>query len=421
MKATTTVSILIWVNTSRAKNGQADLFARVTVNQKRVNISLKRKIDIATWEKGRGCVRGNGAKARIINQYIDQVKSELFQAYQELRSEKELITAEAIKARFLGEEEQKYTLLEMFDYHNKKMGRKLHPVTLRHYLTSQKYLIEYIESEYKRSNLNLNKLSYAFLIGFENFLLSYKPKKGYSKIGNNTVMKHIQRLRKMVTMAFHMEWIDKDPFVKFKSSFDKSERDFLTERELGYIESYNSNSEKLMVVKDLFVFSCYTGISYIDIMNLTEQNLLLGIDGNIWIITKRHKTDTPVKVPILPKAQLILDKYKDHPRTAVSKTLLPVISNQKINSYLKEIASLSEINKRLTFHMARHTFATTVTLSNGVPIETVSKMLGHTKITTTQIYAKVIERKVSEDMGNLRSLLESKKDSYEANSKINIC
>lgn len=329
MKATTTVSILIWVNTSRAKNGQAELFARVTVNQKRVNISLKRKVDISTWEKGRGCVRGNGVKARILNQYIDQVRSELFQAYQDLRVEKVLITSEAIKSKFLGEDQNRHTVLEMFEYHNKKMGSKLHPVTLRHYLTSQKYLIEFMKSEYKKPNLYLNNLKYSFLIGFENFLLNYKPKKGYPKIGNNTIMKHIQRLRKMITMAYHMEWIDKDPFVKFKSSFDKSERDFLTQRELDFIEEYHNDSERLMVVKDLFVFSCYTGISYIDVMNLTEENLLFGIDGNIWIITKRHKTDTPVKVPILPQAQLILDKYKNHPRTDISKTLSQLFLTKK--------------------------------------------------------------------------------------------
>jgi integrase/recombinase XerD len=300
MKATTTVSILIWVNTSRAKNGQAELFARVTVNQKRVNISLKRKVDIATWEKGRGCVRGNESKARILNQYIDQVKSELFQAYQDLRVEKVLIISDAIKSKFLGEDQNRHTMLEMFEFYNKKMNSKLHPVTLRHYLTSQKYLIEFMQSEYRKPNLYLNNLKYSFLIGFENFLLNYKPKKGYPKIGNNTIMKHIQRLRKMITMSYHMEWIDKDPFVKFKSSFDKSERDFLTQRELDFIEEYTNDSERLMVVKDLFVFSCYTGIAYIDVMNLTEENLLFGIDGNIWIITKRHKIDTPVKVPILP-------------------------------------------------------------------------------------------------------------------------
>ena len=421
MKASTTFSTLVWVNTSRTKDGEAKLYARVTVNQKRVNISLKRKVETDFWDKNKGCVRGKGQQARITNNYIAQVKSELFQAFQDLRAEKELITAEAIKARYLGEDNVYHSMLEMFKYHNQKMGSKLHPVTLRHYKTSQRYLLEFVQAEYKRPDLYLKNLKYSFLIGFENFLLNYKPKTGYQKIGNNTVMKHIQRLRKMITMCYHMEWIDKDPFVKFKSSFDKSERDFLTQRELEFIENYNTNSERLQVVKDLFVFSCYTGISYIDLMSLTEDNLLLGIDGYVWIITKRHKTNNPVKVPILPQAQLIIDKYKEHPRTKISGTLLPVISNQKINCYLKELAGLSEVKKNLTFHMARHTFATTVTLTNGVPIETVSKMLGHSKLTTTQIYAKVIESKVSDDMNKLRSVLGGRKDQNDTNESINIC
>ena len=421
MKASTTFSILIWINTSRAKGNQAGLFARVTVNQKRVNISLKRKVDISTWEQGRACVRGNGQKARIINQYLEQVKSELFQSFQDLRAEKGLITAETIKARYLGEDQQLYTLKDIFEYHNSKTGSKLHPVTLKHYITSQRYLVEFMKSEYKKSDLELNSLKYSFLIGFENFLLNYKPKTGYQKIGNNTVMKHIQRLRKMITMCYHMEWIDKDPFVKFKSSFEKSERDFLTQRELNFIEFYITDSERLDIVKDLFLFSCYTGISYIDLMSLTQDNLLMGIDGSIWIITKRHKTNTPVKIPILPQVQMLIDKYRENKRALITETLLPVISNQKVNSYLKELALLCRIKKNLTFHMARHTFATTVTLTNGVPIETVSKMLGHSKLTTTQIYAKVIESKVSDDMNKLRSVLGSKKDQNDINENINIC
>lgn len=420
MKATKTISILIWINSSRAKNNEAVLYARITVNQKRVNISLKRKVEISTWYSSRGCVRGNGQQARILNQYIEQVKSELFQAYQELRSEHELITAETIKARYLGEDQQQYTLIDMFEYHNSKMGHKLHPVTLRHYKTSQRYLLEFLQVEYKKSNIHLDKLNYAFLISFENFLLKYQPKKGYKKIRNNTVMKHIQRLRKMITMAFHMEWIDKDPFVKFKSSFEKSEREFLTQRELDFIEDYKTDVERLEVVKDLFVFGCYTGLSYIDLVSLTSKNIVLGIDGNNWIITKRQKTNNPVKIPILSKAQLILDKYKFSHRAHITGTLLPVISNQKVNSYLKEIADICNIKKNLTFHMARHTFATTITLTNGVPIETVSKLLGHSKLTTTQIYAKVIESKVSEDMGALRILLDKGNEFNSSSLKVSV-
>ena len=259
------------------------------------------------------------------------------------------------------------------------------------------------QKKYKSSDIYLQDLDYAFVLSFENFLRSYQPKHYQGKIGNNAVMKHIQRLRKMITLAYHLEWIDRDPFVKFKPKLEKRERDFLTEIELKSIENLTTSIERLSVVKDLFVFSCYTGISYSDIMKLSNISIMTGIDGNLWIMAKRNKTKTPFKIPILPTVELLIEKYKNHPRTQFTKGLMPSISNQKLNSYLKEIADLCKIKKNLTFHMARHTFATTVTLSNGVPIETVSKLLGHTKIATTQIYAKVIERKVSDDMQKLKA------------------
>ncbi|WP_245553303.1 site-specific integrase [Echinicola vietnamensis] len=202
-----------------------------------------------------------------------------------------------------------------------------------------------------------------------------------------------------------MEWIKKDPFLNYKFRYKKVQRQFLEMEELSRIESKEFTIARLDWVRDLFVFSCYTGLSYIDSTNLTQANIGKGIDGDLWLISKRKKTDEPVKLPLLPKAIEILDKYKDHPKAKANGTLLPPISNQKMNSYLKEIADLCDITKTLTHHTARHTFATTVTLMNGVPIETVSKMLGHTKIATTQIYSRVVEKKISEDMKGLRELL----------------
>jgi len=199
-----------------------------------------------------------------------------------------------------------------------------------------------------------------------------------------------------------MDWLSKDPFAKFKQHFDKVERFYLTKEELAAIEKKQFTIERLQTVKDLFLFSCYTGLAYIDTMNLTTENIIKGIDGNDWLITSRQKTDTDVRVPLLPQAEALIKKYKNHPKASNHGTLFPVISNQKTNSYLKEIADLCNINKAITFHIARHTFATTITLSNGVPIESVSKMLGHTTIRSTQVYAKVVEQKLSEDMLNLR-------------------
>jgi site-specific recombinase XerD len=220
-------------------------------------------------------------------------------------------------------------------------------------------------------------------------------------------MKHIQRLRKMVTLAYHMEWIDQNPFRKFKQRLTPTHRGFLTAGELKGLEELSLDSIRLRTVRDLFLFSCYTGISYTDLMLLSGKCLVIGIDKTPWLVTKRQKTNNPVKIPLLAKALAIIERYQDDMRAKIEETLFPRISNQKMNAYLKEVAQLAEIQKNLTFHMARHTFATTVTLSNGVPIETISKMLGHTKLTTTQIYARVLEQKVSEDMQKLREKLEA--------------
>jgi site-specific recombinase XerD len=222
---------------------------------------------------------------------------------------------------------------------------------------------------------------------------------------NNTVMKHIERLRKMIKLAVRMEWLEKDPFTAHKAKFIKVQRGYLTQEELSLIENKSFGIERLQQVRDIFIFSCYTGLAYIDAINLKPSDIRKGIDGTDWIFTARQKTNMPVQVPILSKASENISKYKDNPRAKTSGTVFPVISNQKLNSYLKEIADLCNISKNLTFHLARHTFATTVTLTNGVPIESVSKMLGHTDIRTTQIYAKVVEMKISEDMAKLQNKL----------------
>ncbi len=209
----------------------------------------------------------------------------------------------------------------------------------------------------------------------------------------------------MINMAIRNEWIERDPFAKFQARFIRNDREFLSQEELAAIEVKEFKILRLQWAKDLFVFSCYTGLAYCDVMGLTKENISIGIDGDYWIMTSRKKTNQPVRVPLLPKALELIEKYKSHPKALVMGTVFPVLSNQKLNAYLKEIADLCGITKNLTFHLARHTFATTVTLTNGVPIETVSKMLGHTSIRTTQIYAKVIEGKISEDMKKLKSRL----------------
>ncbi len=407
MRSTTTFSILFWIYAKRTKNNLAPLYARITVDGKKLNISLKRRIDIQLWNPQKQRIRGTGKTARDLNQYLDEVHSKLFQCYQELRAEDRRITPQIIKAKFVGDAKVvHYTLKDIIEYHNAKMFHKLHYNTSRLYLISQKYILLFLKKEYKMDNIELSELDYQFILNFENFLRGHTPRHYQKKIGNNAVMKHNQRLRRMVTLAYQIEWIDKDPFRKFKQKLVPTHRGFLTAEELKDLEELNIDSERLKTVRDMFIFSCYTGISYADLMLLTKNSVVLGVDKSYWIITKRQKTGNAVKIPLLSKALDLIKRYMNDKRSMINGTLFPKISNQKLNAYLKEIAEPAGIQKNLTFHMARHTFATTVTLTNGVPIETISKMLGHTKLATTQIYAKVIERKVSDDMQMLREKLE---------------
>ncbi|WP_010136781.1 site-specific integrase [Ochrovirga pacifica] len=408
MVSSNTYSLLTWLYTQKVEPGFATIYFRITINSKRANISLNKKVKIDSWDNSKSKFKGNSNEARILNQYLKEEESKIAKAYRELELEGKLITAQLVKARYLGTDQKQKTLQELITYHNQFVENKIHKDTLRSYKTSQTYLFSYLNELLKTTDLYLKELDYQFLLGFETYLRSYQPTNGQLKIQNNTVMKHIQRLRKMIKMAVELEWINKDPFIRFSPTIEKKQREYLTENELNKIQNYQPKIERLRLVKDLFLFSCYTGLSYIDIRNLSSDNIVKGIDGGNWIITKRQKTGISVKVPLLEPAEKLIFSTTENYRKIDLNKIFPTISNQKLNSYLKEIADCCGITKNLTFHMARHTFATTVTLSNGIPIETVSKMLGHTKLTTTQIYAKIIDKKISEDMQLLKNKFSSK-------------
>ncbi|WP_306014271.1 MULTISPECIES: site-specific integrase [unclassified Allomuricauda] len=417
MRTRSTFSISFWISTARRNDGTAKIYARITVDSQRVNMSLKYTIPIEIWDRKGSRVLGRTKEAQEINTYLMEVETELFQCYRELRSRTSHITPQMVKAHYFGEDINELTLKNLFEYHNTNNAHSLCKATLSHYKTCQKYLLKYIQKQYKCDDYRLSQLNHQFIVGFETYLRKLYPINHHSNLSNNSAMKHIQRLRKMIRMAVDNEWIDRDPFQKFKIRMERKEREFLSLNELQKIQTYHTVIERLRIVKDLFVFSCYTGIAYSDIMNLNEDNLVLGIDGKHWISTKRQKTKNSFKLPLMGPALSIIKRYQYHPKRQPEK-LFPKISNQKLNSYLKEIADACDITKNITFHVARHTFATTITLSNGVPIETVSKILGHTKLTTTQIYARVLDKKISEDMSGLESILESKlSDSIDDNEK----
>jgi site-specific recombinase XerD len=387
------------------KNDQATVFARISVNGRRCEISLKKKVNPQNWDDAKGKARGTKDEIRKLNEHIERVRTLIADGYHELIQQKKVVTVDAVKSLFVGADDNEITLIKLGNYHNTEMKDKLADGTMKNYYTTQKYIAKFLKDKYHRNDISLAELNYKFILDFETFLSKHQPKDHQKPLHNNGIMKHIERLCKMVNMAVTMDWLAKDPFAKYKQHFDKVERFYLTKEELSAIEKKKFSIERLQVVKDLFLFSCYTGLAYIDTMNLTAGNLVKGIDGNDWLITSRQKTDTDVRIPLLPQAEELIKKYQDHPKAVNYGTLFPVISNQKMNAYLKEIADLCNINKTITFHIARHTFATTVTLSNGVPIESVSKMLGHTTIRSTQVYAKVVEQKLSEDMQNLKKRL----------------
>jgi site-specific recombinase XerD len=291
-------------------------------------------------------------------------------------------------------------LIPIFKEHNRKikelLGIEYAPGTLERYETSLKHTSNFLLWKYNITDINIDKIDHAFITDYEFYLRTVR------KCANNTAVKYIKNFNKIIKICLANDWLDKNPFANYKSKVKEVERVYLSEGEIQNIINKDFKNERLSLVRDIFLFSCFTGLAYIDVKNLTKSHISIGIDGDKWIFTHRQKTESASKIPILSVTQMIIDKYENHPQSVYEEKLLPILSNQKMNAYLKEIAAVCEIEKELTFHIARHTFATTVTLTNGVPIESVSKMLGHKNLRTTQHYAKVLDKKVSEDMKILR-------------------
>lgn len=402
---TNTFNVVFHLRNRLSEDGRKPVYARITINKQRIELALKQRIEPAHWNEARGMAKPTRNEYKELNNYLEQLRSNLVACYREMTLSKKVVNRDTFKAAFFGREQEEFTLFKLVNYHNNDMKETLSWGTMKNYHTTQKYLQKYVKEQLKMADVNLNDISYRFVTEFEYYLKTYKPVDHHKPLKQNGVMKHMERFRKMINVALKNEWMLKDPFKAYKLKFTRYERGCLSIDELTRLEHKQFKVERMQIVKDLFVFACYTGLAYIDAVNLTSENLVRGIDKEYWLITDRKKTSTAVKIPLLPKAIEILDKYKNNVKCIAEQTLLPRMSNQKLNSYLKELADLCEIEKNLTFHLARHTFATTITLSNGVPIETVSKMLGHTKISTTQVYAKVIEQKLSEDMNTLRQRL----------------
>jgi integrase len=388
------------LRTDRKKKNEAiPICVRFTLDQKRVQLATGLKVRQEDWDDQSQLVKSNVKGAAAFNGQLGKIKTALLDIYYQCEALADPYDVMDIKMRFLGEESSK-GLLETFDYYLKtikgNLGKSYAPKTLEHYNCSRRKLVKYLDDELKLKDISLKSVGYRFLNGFDLFL-----KTNY-KVHQNTAWNYHKHLRRVLNLAVSMGHLEKNPYQNFKVKLESVDRDFLTLEELKKLEAKEISLNRLSVVRDIFIFSCYTGLAYADISKLANEHLQKRGDGNYWIVINRTKTKSICKIPLFSNTLKILEKYAEYPELVLKGRLLPVSSNQKLNVYLKEIAEICEIKKNLTMHMARHTFATTVTLSNGVPIETVSKVLGHKSLKITQIYARVLEDKISEDMGQLK-------------------
>ena len=406
-----TFSILFYIKKSALKsNGKAPVMARITLNGEIAQFSLKCEVDPDEWNPRTQRVNGKSANSVKLNGLLDNSRSIIFNHYREIFEREATVTAEKVKNAFLGLKTNQFSLLELFDKHIKdletKVGKDLVRDTYLRYIRTRNRLELFMQSKYNISDIDLREINYSFLCDFEIYL------KSSYECGQNASMKLIKNLRTIILIARNNGWIHADPFTNYKIHISKSDRAFLTQQEIESIMNKSFSIKRLDQVRDVFLFSCFTGLAYVDVFNMSEKNIRESFDGNLWIIGKRVKTNVSYNVPLLDVPKMILKKYKG---TLPNGELLPVISNQKMNAYLKEIADICQIDKILTFHVARHTFATTVTLSKGVSIESVSKMLGHTNIKTTQIYARITDNKISNEMNVLAGKLKGIETKYAAN------
>lgn len=399
----TNLSLLFYLKKrSNYQSGPVMIYLRFGINGQRAETSTGKTCNPSRWNAKAERMSGTREDARTLNTYLDGLQADALELFRQMQLKKEVLTAENIKNRFTGKGEKEYTLVNVFEDHNRKMealvGQEFEKSTLQRYCTCLMHTKDFLLWKYNLSDIPVSTIDFKFLSDFEYYLLSVR------KCGINSAVKYIKNLGKVIRICLGNGWISIDPYTNYKPKTRKVQRVVLTKEELKRLTEREFTIERLSQVRDIFVFSCYTGLAYADVRKLKRTETVKGIDGKTWIYTHRQKTDTLSRIPLLPAAMVILEKYADHPQCVNKGLLLPVMSNQKMNAYLKEIADLSGISKLLTFHIARHTFATTVTLNNGVPIESVAKMMGHTSIKTTQIYAKVMDHKISEDM----QLLEDK-------------
>lgn len=389
--------ILLYLNTSRtSKQGTAPLLIRLTLNGVRKHINTGIHLNPKYWNREKQVVKSNHPQAKDIGKLLSDKKKVLEDAFYKFSVNNSSVTLEEFIFHLGAGIKKEHSLIELFELHNSEIENRLgvdysHPTYDKYVVTLNK-LKNFLTEKIGRKDMPLTKVTLSLIHDFSIYL---RKENGNQ---HNTVAKYAKNLKRVMNVGVQYGWIDKNPFDQFKMGYKLHDRIYLSKEELGLIEAKQFRLERLAIVKDLFLFQCYTGLAYADMFKLTGREVTTGIDGNKWIITKRKKTDVRSSIPLLSKALQVIEKYNPEYRDNPDTKLLPVFSNQKFNAYLHEIADVCGIKKNLTSHVGRRTFATTVALANGVSIETISKMLGHSSTKITHQYAMTTDLMVSEEM-----------------------
>ncbi|QEE49893.1 site-specific integrase [Flavobacterium alkalisoli] len=381
------------------------IYLRITVDGKRKETSTKRTWDIQRWDTKTERAIGSKEDARELNHFLDTLEMKINKYKTDLLYNEKTISAQRIMDFVLGRVSSKAMLLAEFTSHNREMlalvGKDYAMATYKRYETARSHACDFVLYQYNSEDIELRDLDYDFIANYELYLKTVR------NCVNNSALKYIACLRKVVNRAIDKNLIAQDPFRAFRRKRTKTNKWPLTLKELTVLEEKEFTTKRLEVVRDIFIFQCYTGLAYIDTYQLRRTDIRSGIDGAGWIMSKRQKTGNITNIPLLPKAQEIIEKYKDHPLCVARGSVLPVSSNQKMNAYLKEIAALCGLDCELNTHKARRTFGSTVTLNNDVPIHVVKEMLGHSSIRQTESYALTTEQTIAREMKGLTGRLNS--------------
>jgi site-specific recombinase XerD len=402
-----TFSVLFFIRRTRLnKHGEAPVEMRLTINGIRIDHALKRSVPPDFWNPDKGRAMPRTRECRELNAYLDTVKLRLLQLQREMEIDGIPVTAKSLLDKYLGiDETPRRTLLEVFREHNDKCaklsGIDMSPATVERYETSYKHTAEFIAAVYGKKDIYLDDVNHKFIVDYEFYLKTER------RCAHNTATKYLKNFKKIIRIALANEWITKDPFANIKFRLDEVNRDFLEEHELKRVMEKSLPIERLAQVRDAFIFACFTGLAFSDLQGLREEHLVRDGDGSMWIRKKRQKTKNMCNIPLLKVPLEIIERYRAHPECVRKGVLLPVMSNQKMNAYLRELADICGITKQISTHTGRHTFASCVALANGVSMESVAKMLGHSNTNMTRHYARVLDRTIINEMGKVAAKFEN--------------